>query len=854
MTGSFDKGQGSRSFIARYDASPLFRGVLAFVLPAVLLTISCALLRITPFGDNTFLFNDMKRQYLDFFACYKRILTTDENFLYSFSNGPGGGMIGFAAYYLTSPLLLPFVFVTANALPVAVTALIIVKLSLCGLTANVFLSDTLRHPASLILSTAYSLCAYNALNATNIMWIDVVIIFPALLLTAKRLREGAPRSFTAYTALLFLSLFTNYYITYMVAIFLLAEALIFFKDIRGFLRFASASLLAGALCSFLLVPTFIGLTRSGKNGFAFGKGIYLPDLPLKDILSKCLSLSFDGTQIFDGSPALYCGLFVMAGMMYYFFHPSVAFSEKIRSGVLTAILVLSTMYAKVDYVWHAFSEPEGYRYRYSFILSFLAISLAWRAFVLSLEREETKSLVTPFVISLAVTALAVAYGLTSRMGYLLSWIRLTNIALAIVTITLLFLLFFLWRKGSPGARAVLIIIALVQSADLSMNFCYTYKHNGFLQQPLGFYWEKVATDGAFVKEILAADDGFYRVESASPRSENDAMLYGYHGVSVYSSETNMTLRTFMQRIGFSDNTFLVTYDDNNTELTDRLFGIRYKLSGTDEPYRALTPTLPMALPLDITPEKLKEKSAAVDKAGDPFAFSEGILNSVSTEPSQVLFPADVLDMSVTEATEDMGGSMEFSLKTKASGKLYFYAVNLPEEEDMMFTVNGNELPEHFGNLSCYRVFSLGVFKSGEEIDVTISNLRNILSKDDCLFVTEDIASLDKAIAPLEAYAADVDVVSSSSLTVRVNEGASSLLMLIPYSDEWQVSIDGQRVTTFPLFDLYMGIPLDAAADASVVTMKYVPSGLYAGLAISAAAAVITLLLLIRMKRSPGGNR
>ena len=44
--------------------------LMSFVLPFLLMMLIMAVLHITPFGDNTFLYDDMKRQYIDFYAYY----------------------------------------------------------------------------------------------------------------------------------------------------------------------------------------------------------------------------------------------------------------------------------------------------------------------------------------------------------------------------------------------------------------------------------------------------------------------------------------------------------------------------------------------------------------------------------------------------------------------------------------------------------------------------------------------------------------------------------------------------------------------------------------------------------------
>jgi uncharacterized membrane protein YfhO len=95
----------------KFKTSHVLQDLACFALTFLILLLVSCVLRITPFGDNTFLYDDMKRQYVDFYSYYRQIFYSSNDFLYSFSKGIGGGMAGFSAYYLTSPLLLFFIFV-----------------------------------------------------------------------------------------------------------------------------------------------------------------------------------------------------------------------------------------------------------------------------------------------------------------------------------------------------------------------------------------------------------------------------------------------------------------------------------------------------------------------------------------------------------------------------------------------------------------------------------------------------------------------------------------------------------------------------------------------------------------------
>ena len=59
---------------------------------------------VYPFGDNSFLTGDLKYQYIDFFAWFRRVLLGEANLRYSFSQGLGMNTWGLYSYYLASPL------------------------------------------------------------------------------------------------------------------------------------------------------------------------------------------------------------------------------------------------------------------------------------------------------------------------------------------------------------------------------------------------------------------------------------------------------------------------------------------------------------------------------------------------------------------------------------------------------------------------------------------------------------------------------------------------------------------------------------------------------------------------------
>lgn len=183
--------------IAYYNR--MIAGILAFCIPAVIFLMLCAVNHITPFGDRTFLYEDMKQQYMDFYAYYKAVLHGKDGFLYSAHSGLGSNMLGTWTYYLTSPFLIIFALAPERLFPVAVTFMTMLKIAAIGLTTWVFLrvihvedvkGSAISCPSdqgaflstqdiiALICSTAFAFSGWVVANMTNSMWLDAVIVMP----------------------------------------------------------------------------------------------------------------------------------------------------------------------------------------------------------------------------------------------------------------------------------------------------------------------------------------------------------------------------------------------------------------------------------------------------------------------------------------------------------------------------------------------------------------------------------------------------------------------------------------------------------------------------------------------------
>ena len=201
--------------------------LLSFLLPVLIMLVLFAITGIYPFGDRSFLSTDLYHQYMPFFSEFVRAVKAGEGISYTWNVGVGSNFLALYVYYLASPFHWLGLLVPKAHIMEFLTYLVVVKIGLCGLTAFWYLdwrggvhgkAWSLQNCAALFFSLGYALSGFLAAYNWNIMWLDCVILLPVIVMGLERLvREGKPG---LYCVALGLSIFTNYYISIMICIFL----------------------------------------------------------------------------------------------------------------------------------------------------------------------------------------------------------------------------------------------------------------------------------------------------------------------------------------------------------------------------------------------------------------------------------------------------------------------------------------------------------------------------------------------------------------------------------------------------------------------------------------------------------
>lgn len=236
---------------------------------------------IFPFGRNSFMFSDMYHQYVPFLMEFVRKLHEGESLAFSWFVGLGSNFVQIFAYYLASPINWLAVLCPSDYLIEFMTYFIVIKIGLCGVTFAYYLRKRFDTKDLRIVwfSVFYAMSGFIAAYNWNHMWLDVILLAPLVILGLEELVKKG--KFRLYTLTLCLSIFSNYYLSLLLCLFLVlyfimqlfTNGLSIKQKLRAVLQFGLFSALAGGMAGVLLVPVMDAMMGSDFSGGSFPKTV-----------------------------------------------------------------------------------------------------------------------------------------------------------------------------------------------------------------------------------------------------------------------------------------------------------------------------------------------------------------------------------------------------------------------------------------------------------------------------------------------------------------------------------------------------------------------------------------------------
>ena len=766
---------------------------------------------VYPFGDNSFLAGDLKYQYIDFFAWFRRVLLGEENLRYSFSQGLGMNTWGLYSYYLASPFNLLCVLFPQDKLTIFVFVITALKLGCIHISSAWFLQKRfgLPKPAAFLLSLSFTFCSWTISNLRNPLWIDCLILLPICAYGCYELirKQRIIRLVIATALNVMFCWYTAYISILFLCIFVLVEFIDYVTE-EGFswklmldraLRFAGGIALGLLLSAWTFLPTILAMSKGGPV-LALGP---LLKPSLKSLIRGFLPCMWVNNE---STPQFYCGIIMMLLAASLLANRTVSIKTRIATLVVTITLVASSVLSLLEYIWCGMRVPNGFYSRTAFLLSFLTM---WAAgYALQTLKDQPKS--------------HRAY----RPAVILPLLALTAIELFVNA-------HGMWNQLYAG-----------YSEDANTTY--------------------VATATDTITAIQEQDStSFYRIDRTTTRADsatlNEGLALGYNQLSSYSSANNPQAIALLNSLGYSSVGEFSTRYAEPILAVDALLGVKYAIAEQ--------------APAGYVMAKANQPESATAVYENPNALSVGITASNDIQNS-TLEGENPFEKQNDLYSIILGRKVELytkieAAKTEDGESLKQWSVTLPAGSiGYLYIIKDTSAGSYWP--VALTIDQRSINNEAWRFD---NNIRQIADASDApsqhtvsIGVAEGYTDMPQDNEPV-FYALNLDVFRQIISELKTSEfiptvfedgriegkytakDDGNLLLSVPYDEGWNVTVNGTAAELTPAADKGLS-SLSMQKGANRIVMTYKTPGALAGLAVSlATSALVAAGLFTRHKKS-----
>lgn len=817
---------------------------------------------VAPFGQNVFSGGDTFHQPYAFLASFQNKLKSGESLVYSWNGALGGDFLPLYFYYLASPFNFLVAFISKESIGSFISLCIAIKLAFSSLFFCCYLSYRFKESQNrlwfIFISCAYALSSFMCCYSYQILWVDSLMVFPLVMLGYDKLiKEGKP---ILYTLALTYCIFVNYYMAYMICIFLF---LWFIFDnhgsIRSFLKhivlFSSFSIISAGLSFLSLYISYIGIkkTVSVNEGFAkhFWYGNIFEVIRQMFIFPKAIYSSYT-----PNDTNIYCGLFTVLFVVLYIFVKEIKILEKVRRIILLAFLLISFNENVLNYIWHGFHTQHSVPNRFSFVFIFLMLLTA-SEFIYYLENLNARLLVLGCILTQCLPI--VSYFFVDYNSFLPSS-NIIIISMGILFVYSIFTIIYLMVRNNRVKNMIVGIICVLAVAELIVNTSIFFEPVVMDYSVINTIYEKV--DSA--KKVIEERDKsvFYRSDVKNGLSDNQNSYHDMKGLAVFNSEVNRNVPIFCQAIGYHTGMNRIMNLDSY-EFIDDILGIKYLYSPKDDYHCSHN---------DVYSEIYTEKDLSVYENEhalslgfgvsksifesfrlDNYDVTKNINNLANHMGAETYLFSEIIPKYKVEAYEcemSMGDSefLSFMYETSNNSKYIDVSYEVEKEGDYYIYIDDNNEDRFIVTIDdtiiydgiwiTYGLQNLGRLKPGNVVKIILTdNAETQFKKNESKCEVKIRIYQENRDATSELYnklsqnQMDITSFANDQFTGEVYLDDDQVLFTsIPYDNGWHVYEDGKEIETTIIADTFLGI--DAEKGNHTFTFKFIPEGLYVGLIIT----------------------
>ncbi len=820
---------------------------------------------IYPFGTNSLIWGDMHDQVCAFYYHFYDTFRGNSSLFIDFTTSGGINFLGIFAYYLLSPVSFLILLFDRSDIYLAISILIAVKMLLSSLTSLYFIRTYFKRAPSylsVLLAILYAFSGYQLLLYQITSWIDIVYLFPLLLMSLIRLLNLEKP--TLYIVILTLCFIFSFYLGGLLLFFIFFSSLIYlycFKEKetrkKAILSLGLSTILSILLSSFIFLPAMKELSVSSRVGFNLSTLLNSKFGPLNDKLCFFMTSSFYlvGTIL----------LFVKARgkeehqKVLHFF------------GIIFILLGIPIFIEPVNKMWHLGSYAF-FPLRTEFCMLFLMMLATLYYFTKVAKREAFpkekilwSSLIT-FFISLANILLTFFnYSYLQEKIFGISLGKDTSVAtillimMALVALGVFVILWFNHFNYSGTSFIFIWIMVLVNIVCCS----FLYFGIDYKQDALTSVYEDME-----LMENSYTEGDYKRVKDLYPKLVmNNGMVTKYHTLDHFTSLTDKSNMETLKKLGYSSY-WVKTYSIGGSLFSDALLANQYIISKDDynSPYYHYVDTFGsiqlyehnQSIPYGYF---VKQDEEIMDLA-NAFEVQNKIYKAITGSEEDIFTVDEGLWqrknlLKYREEEEDTFyryqirkderiAYLEKIVSVEGRKNLYLELLlsidnskNKEILESMNIYLNGKLYRGYYPEEIDNGLLDLGIFED-EDVKIRIE-----FNKSTYLDVVEvGMLDLEKYEDFIQNEKVGLNLsFEKNKIKVKLLSDKDQILFLpIAYNEGYEVEVNGENGEVVDLFDNFLGVKVTSGTNE--ITFTYTSPAYKTGRIISLVTLVITLVLLL----------
>lgn len=833
---------------------------------------------ITITGKKSILVCDMYGQYYEFLVGIRRIIRTGGSLLYSWDLDMGIGLPGWIAYYVSSPFNLVLLVVPESWILGTITFLILLKLSIAAVTFSVYLKKAYQMDGVEIVLGAlcYSLSSYAVTYYYQIMWLDILIWLPLLVLGMKKIAEGKKSS--SFTVCLVIAFFSNYYISFMAGVFLFTSFVVYYiyqngsilcvQFFKRLMRFVMSAVMAFGIGGVLLIPTVSQMAeRLGTKNTDVKSSFF--NFDFIDLLQ---STTWGNYFPFDyQKPLLYCSCLFLLLVPLYFFNPKIMKKERAGFGLLLGFWFVIMLLRPTDLFMHIGKVPTQFPCRYGFVVCFLIATLGAKELHYLFHDTEGKKkwlVCAVFVLFSGIAKVLDCMGVKSLVSN-------KNILITAGLFLGYTLLLHMTVSNKLKRHDFVTLISFMLIVELLFNSISIYDG---MDYELGFkdYSEIQGRQKLLEKQLTSiGEEGEpFRIEKNYRFGYNDGFAIGYPSISSFSSVYNEGVHRFLANMGISNQLWNSSYRGSTTFLNSVL-GIKYVFhtSGSNDNMLMSGPTesiektqfpLPFGFMAD---EKILEETFSDEPSHSAMKEQQDFLEALTgDEESRKCFEAFQPDKIICENVKRtyendkiimkpdnaaLPASVSYYVTGDGRKEYYFYPQFDPRSRtkyvEIMTKYNFGLQSQYIERMNLSIPYNIRLFDQSGATDDTITfhfhtNETAVLDKE--LFYSFDKERYEEYYNKLLCHSISFSKFEDGYFDGEIDAGKTGgiIFLSIPYNKKWNVYIDGKKAEILSLCqNTFIGVK--AGAGKHLISGRYTDSSVNIGKTVSLISFILYLCFL-----------